>query len=105
VGTRLDHAGWARVRDPSLGIAPAAGTRVTESFEVTRPEPTTGGLPGGPVRLLERRPDGALAVLGETRLFDAATRVAGVDTVAIGTADGVTGKRERRDFSIDDDGK
>ena len=105
IGTKLDHGGSAPTRDPSLGIVPAAGTRVTESFEVKRPDTSTGGLPGGPVRLLERRADGSLAVLGETRLFDAATRVAGVDTVAIGTADGVTGKRERRDFTIDDDGK
>lgn len=105
IGTKLDHGGSAPVRDPALGLVPPAGTRVTESFEVTRPEATTSGLPGGPVRLLERRTDGALAVLGETRLFDAATRIAGVDTVAIGTADGVTGKRERRDFTIDDDGK
>ncbi len=105
IGTKLDHGGSAPVRDPSLGIVPAAGPRVTESFEVKRPDTSTGGLPGGPVRLLERRTDGALAVLGETRLFDAATRVAGVDTVAIGTADGVTGSRERRDFTIDDDGK
>jgi hypothetical protein len=105
IGTKLDHGGSAPTRDPSLGVVPAAGTRVTESFEVKRPDTSTGGLPGGPVRLLERRPDGSLAVLGETRLFDAATRVAGEDTVAIGTADGVTGKRERRDFTIDDDNK
>jgi len=105
IGTKLDHGGSAPTRDSSLGVVPASGTRVTESFEVKRPDTTTSGLPGGPVRLLERRPDGSLAVLGETRLFDAATRVAGVDTVAIGTADGVTGKRERRDFAIDDDGK
>ncbi|MBL9015808.1 MAG: hypothetical protein JNL83_16605 [Myxococcales bacterium] len=105
IGTKLDHGGSAPTRDPSLGVVPAAGTRVTESFEVKRPDTSTGGLPGGPVRLLERRADGSIAVLGETRLFDAATRVAGVDTVAIGTADGVTGKRERRDFTIDDDGK
>ena len=44
-------------------------------------------------------------MLGEARLFDAATRVAAIDTVAVGTADGVTGHRERREITIDDDGK
>jgi hypothetical protein len=44
-------------------------------------------------------------VLGEARLYDAATRVAGSDTVAIGTADGVVGHRERRDWSKDPDHK
>ena len=105
IGTKLDHGGSAPIRDAALGVVPPAGSRVTESFEVARAQATSDGLPGGPVRLLERRADGMLAVLGETRLFDAATRIAGVDTVAIGTADGVTGKRERRELSIDDDGK
>ena len=105
VGTKLDHVGVAPVRDPALGVAPAASPRVTESFEVERDQASSIGLPGGPVRLLERRPDGSLVVLGETRLFDAATRVAGVDTVAIGTAIGVTGARERHEISVDDDGK
>jgi hypothetical protein len=105
IGTKLDHSGSAPIRDLALGVTPLAGSRVTESFEIERAQAASAGLPGGPVRLLERRADGSLAVLGETRLFDAATRVAGVDTVAIGTADGVTGVRERREISIDDDGK
>jgi hypothetical protein len=105
IGTKLDHGGSAPIRDPALGVVPAAGSRVTESFEVQREQSSSAGLPGGPVRLLERRSDGSLAVLGETRLFDAATRVAGVDTVAIGTATGVVGKRERREITVDDDGK
>lgn len=105
IGTKLDHGGSAPNRDPALGVIPPAGSRVTESFEVMRPEGTSSGLPGGPVRLLERRADGSLAVLGETRVFEAATRVADKDTIAIGTAAGVTGKRERRELTIDDDGK
>lgn len=105
IGTKLDHGGVAPIRDPALGVVPAANARVTESFEVVRDPTTSLGLPGGPVRLLERQRDGSLAVLGETRLFDAATRGAGVDTVAIGTATGVIGTRERRDLTIDDDGK
>ena len=44
-------------------------------------------------------------MLGESRLFDVATRVDEVDTVAIGTADGVIGRRERRELTIDDDDK
>ena len=105
IGTKLDHGGSAPIRDTALGVIPAAASRVTESFEVARNQDTSTGLPGGPVRLLERRADGSLAVLGETRLFDAATRVADKDTVAIGTAAGVTGKRERRELTLDEDGK
>lgn len=105
IGTKLDHGGVAPIRDPALGVVPAASPRVTESFEVPRDRTASLGLPGGPVRLLERQSDGSLAVLGETRLFDAATRNADVDTVAIGTATGVVGSRERREMTIDDDGK
>jgi hypothetical protein len=103
IGTQLDHPGASPVADPSLGVWPAAPARITESFEVDRDERATRGLPAGPVRLLERRPDGALAVLGEAPLFDTATRVAQVDTVAVGTAAGVTGHRERRGWAKDDD--
>jgi hypothetical protein len=88
------------VSDFALGAGPAS-TRVTESFEVERDTQATRGLPAGPVRLLERRGDGTLAVLGEARLFDASTRVAEVDTIAIGTASNVTGHRERRDYTYD----
>jgi len=105
IGTRLDHPGAAPISDPALGASPAAPARITESFEVDRDERTTRGLPAGPVLLFERRPDGSLAILGEARLFDTATRVADIDTVAVGTADGVIGHRERRGFAKDDDQK
>ena len=105
IGTKLDHAGAAPARELDLGVRPAAGARVTESFEVERDTKAAAGLPAGPVRLLERRHDGSLAVLGESRLFDVATRVANVDTIPIGSADGVSGKRERREITVDDDGK
>jgi hypothetical protein len=100
IGTALDRTSAAPVRDAALGAGPAPA-RVTESFEIPRDVRATRGLPGGPVRLLERRADGTLALLGEARLFDTSTRVARVDTVAIGTAEGVTGRRERRDYSFD----
>ena len=105
IGTRLDHPGSSPVSDPALGVEAAAPTRIIESFEIDRDERASRGLPAGPVRLLEHHPDGALAVLGEAHLFDAATRVAGIDTVAIGTATGVIGHRARRDFARDDDQK
>ena len=105
IGTTLDHAGAAPVRDAAIGVTPAPTSRISESFEITRVTTAHHGLPGGPVRLLERAPDGSLRLLGEARVFDAATRVAAVDTIAIGTADGVTGRRERRDLEIDDDSK
>ena len=105
IGTRLDHPGASPVSDPALGVEPAAPARITESFEVDRDERTTRGLPPGPVLLFERRPDDSLAILGRSRLFDAATGVTGIATVAIGTADGVVGHRERRGFAKDDDQK
>jgi hypothetical protein len=103
IGTKLDRNLDYPVRDASLGIHPPASPHVTESFEIVRDRAATAGLPGGPVRLLERHPDGSLTVLGEDRMFDSSTRVADVDTVALGTAEGVTGKRERRELTIDDD--
>ena len=101
VGTDLDRTSSAPVRDIGLG-ADVTSTRVTESFEVSRDVAATQGLPGGPVRLLERRADGTLVVLGEARLFDLSTRVAQVDTIAVGTADDVTGRRERREYTFDE---
>ena len=104
IGTKLDNSGARPILDAALGVERAA-PRVTESFEVVRPHASSEGLPAGSVRLLERRADGSLAVLGESRLFDAATRVATVDTIALGTAEGVTGARERRELSYDEDNR
>ncbi|HEY5944305.1 MAG TPA: hypothetical protein VIV40_02390 [Kofleriaceae bacterium] len=105
IGSKLDNPGAAPLRDPRLGLEPPPSTRVTESFEVARDEATSTGLPAGPVRLLERRSDGSLVVLGESRLFEATSRVAKVDTIAVGTADSVTGTRERRELTIDDENR
>lgn len=102
IGTKLDHPGSTPVRDTSLGVVPAPPSRVSESFEIERDVLATTGLPAGPVRLLERRSDGSLGLLGEARMFDAATQKARVDAIAIGTAGGITGKRERRELTIDD---
>ena len=104
IGTKLDNPGAAPLRDIRLGIDPPAGSRVTESFEVTRDESTVG-LPSGPVRLLEQRADGSIIVLGESRLFEQAARAAKLDTIAVGTAEGVTGARERRELTTDDDNR
>ena len=105
IGTRLDNTGGTPIRDTTLGVKPPASTRVTESFEIGRDARATAGLPSGPVRLLERTDAGALDLLGEARLFDAATRVAAIDTIAVGTAEGVTAHRERKELTIDEDGK
>jgi len=104
IGTKLDNQGASPMREPSLG-SQKASTRVTESFEVARDTRSTQGLPAGPVRLLERKLDGAMSVLGESRLFDASTRVSDVDTIAVGTAEGVTATRERREFTVDEDAR
>lgn len=104
IGTGLDHTGSAPLIDEWLGAEEKTSTRVSENFEVVRDKAAIEGLPAGPVRLLEGKPDGSLSVLGEARLFDAATRVAAVDTIAVGTAEDVTGKRERRELTISEDG-
>jgi len=99
IGTRFDNTGPIPLRDPALGLTAPASPKVSESLEISRDEHETGGLPAGPVRLLERRDDGSLSLIGESRLFDAETRRSNVDTIAIGTADSVTGKRERRELT------
>jgi hypothetical protein len=103
IGTKHDHSAPTPVTDPALGTLPKAPPRVTDSFEVQRKSAGSGGFPAGPVRLLEGRADGSLVVLGEARLFDAATRAADLDTIAVGTAEGVTGSRERRELSVDEE--
>jgi hypothetical protein len=101
VGTKLDNPSAVPLRDVSLG-ADTPSTKVSESFEIARDQSETTGLPAGPVRLLEREADGTLAVLGESRLFDAQTRRSDLDTIAIGTAEGVTAQRERRELTDDE---
>lgn len=105
IGTRLDNPGAAPLRDFRLGLDIEKSPRVSESFEIARDAAASAGLPAGPVRLLERRAGDALVVLGEAHLFEATARVAGADTIAIGTADGVTGARERRELTVDDDNR
>lgn len=103
IGATHDNLGAVPVRDPNLGVVPVASTRVSESFEIVRDAGATGGLPAGVVKLYEAQASGALTLLGETRLFDDATRVAPVDTIPVGTAVGVTAHRERRELTIEDD--
>jgi len=103
VGTALDHAGAVPVFDPSLGAQARAPSAVRESIELARPRRDVPELPAGPARLIERRGDGAIAVVGEGRLFDPASWIAAADTIAIGAARGVVGRRERRDWGRDDD--
>lgn len=105
IGTRLDNPGAAPLRDSRLGLDIEKSPRVSESFEMVRDAAASAGLPAGPVRLLERRAGGTLVVLGEAHLYEATARVADVDTIAIGTADGVTGARERRELTVDDDNR
>jgi len=104
IGTKLDTDTTDPVRDVGLGVSQPASARVDESFEIDRDD-TTSGLPGGPVQLVERAADGSLVVLAAARMFDRSTSKANVDTIAIGTATGVSGHRERRDISIDDAAK
>jgi hypothetical protein len=103
IGRSLDSPSAVPVRDRALGVRPPPGDRLTENLEIQRDPHVPPGLPVGPVRLFERRDDGSLVVLGEGRLFDPATRAAAVDTIPVGAADAVTGHRERREITIDDD--
>jgi len=103
IGTQYDRTGRNPVMEPDLGIEPPASRRVDESFEIERDPRASTGLPAGPARLLERRADGTLALLGEGRLFEATARVAVSDTFAVGTADRVTGARARRELTVDGD--
>lgn len=103
IGTKFDNPSPEPLRDVELGIRPKASTRVTNAFEIARDARWAAGLPGGPVRLLDRRADDVPAVLGEARLFDASTRVSEMDTIPIETAENVVGTRERREITIDED--
>jgi hypothetical protein len=106
IGTQYDRGGGGTpATEAGLGVRPPAGPDVDESFEFERDPAATAGLPAGPVRLLERRADGSLALLGEARLFEATARVAVSDTIAVGTAAGVTGERERRELTVDHERK
>ncbi|MGE0871066.1 MAG: hypothetical protein AB7P03_21055 [Kofleriaceae bacterium] len=101
IGTVLDAPQAVPSSDPALGTGPAS-PRVTESLEIARG--TLRGLPRGRVTLVERGTDGTLGLLGRAVLFEPATRVATVDTIPLGTADKVTGKRERTAITIDEHG-
>lgn len=104
IGTGLDYQHAQPVQDANLGVNPPPSTHVLESFEIDRVA-ATQHLPAGPVRLLERRADGTIGLLGEAKLFGAATLAASVDSIAVGTAERVTAKRERRELTIDNDRK
>jgi hypothetical protein len=103
IGPGLDHTGSVPVADPSIGAARNAPGQVRESIEIVRDPGAARGLPAGPARLVERGSDGAPELLAEAPLFDARARVADVDTISVGTARGVTGRRERRDWARDDE--
>lgn len=105
IGPGLDYQHGQPVQDASLGVNVPPATRLSESVLFDR-IPAIQHLPGGPVRAFERKPDGTLVLLAEAKLFGTDTLVAAVDTVPLGRmADGVTGKRERRELTIDNDRK
>lgn len=96
IGTKLDNPSAIPLRDASLGVSEPASSAVTESFEIERDARETRGLPAGPVRLVIGDSGHLIA---EGRLFDAATTRSDVETIETGIAEGVTGKRERRDLT------
>lgn len=96
IGTKLDNGSPIPIRDPSLGVSETPSSKISESVEVERDEHAS--LPAGRVRLLE----GHGGVIGESILFAPETRRSDVDTIPIGTADGVTGHRVRRELTDDE---
>ncbi len=104
IGPSLDYQHEQPVQDANLGVNLPPATRVIENVLFDRSS-AIRNLPGGPVRTFERKPDGTLALLTESRLFGTETLAAVVDTVPLRTATGVTGKRERRELTIDNDRK
>ena len=103
IGPALDHPGAAPAADPDLGARTHRTTRITESLELDRDARADHALPGGTGTLIERRAGGVQVTRGTARLFDAATANARAETIAIGTAVGLIGHRERRDWAKDDD--
>ncbi|MCX5745361.1 MAG: hypothetical protein NT062_23025 [Proteobacteria bacterium] len=103
-GTTLDSVDQRTpLTDAELGRH--ASSRVTESFEITRPTGAAAGdLPSGPLHLLAQLAGGALVVIGESR-FDASTRAGAMDTIAVGTAEGVTAKRTQVELTSDPDNR
>jgi len=101
VGSGYDYKHTQPVQDPALG-AVTPGTKLVESLALDRPE-AFRLLPGGPVRVLQRRPDGSLLLLSEAPLFGEATLAASIDVIPLHTAERVSGKRERRELTIDND--
>jgi hypothetical protein len=102
IGGALDHPGTHPLVDPTLGARTITAPAV-ESFEVDR-GPNVQGMPAGPVRLLERKPDASLTALAQTTLFDKASKIAAVDWFTFGAVKQgeVTGTRERRELTVDE---
>jgi hypothetical protein len=103
IGTKLDNPSADLVRGADFGVETAAPTSVNESFEIAYDTARTAGLPGGRVRLLERGASGVLAIIGDGAVFAATARAASTSTIDVGTATGVTGHRERRLLTVEDD--
>ena len=103
IGPNLDYKHSQPVQDPQLG-ARTVSTSVMESVAFER-DAVLANLPGGQVRLFERQPDGAVVLVSESTLFGTAMLAATVDTIPLHRIDGVTGKRERRELTVDNDRK
>lgn len=104
IGAAVERSHQIPSDDPSLGTHPSDAP-LLESYELERDPRLVRGLPAGNARLIEQRRDGTTVVLGETRVFETKAHMRTSDTIAIGTAGDVRGKRERRDFSVDDDNR
>ncbi len=104
IGPSLDYQHEQPVQDSNLGVNLPPVTRLIENVWFDRSS-AIRNLPGGPVRTFERKPDGGLALLTESTLFGTDTLAAVIDTIPLGPATGITGKRERRELTIDNDRK
>ncbi len=113
VGEDKNLTGKQPIYDRDYGLERASGslaTAVSQSIDIDLHGgalPT--GLPAGVVRLLEREGSGALSPLGESRIFERAgtdtEELAPTTSVAVGRAPLIEGKRFRREYTLDEDGK
>lgn len=110
VGDGYDLAGRVPTLAPRYGLDAGRAATVAHSVDVdVAGARLPAGLPAGAARLAERTAGGALTPLGEARIFERAgsgdARVAPTISVAIGTSAHVSGRRSRREFTIDEPAK
>jgi len=102
VGTSLDGGAMVPVGDPAYGVALWPG-RVDESVLLDVSPISKEPLPAGVVRLFAVGDGGGLMLRGEGKLLPPADDAQRYTAIAIGQAEGVTGRRTRTMFERDEE--